>query len=187
MIIVWLKDNRVVPKLYHGHALWYQTYIYKLDFQLPRNLTDDSIILDNVKLPVKNHWFLDVSSDDLYWVGGDKHPNIEFTYQIKVCYNLKANKADCFVCLFVCLFVWFFTFQSTFFQLCRDRSSYVEAVLNKDKCVLLKDTTQWRRWGSNPRSLVLESSTLPLSHCAPKNILYWTLKKNIYLWIFRNI
>ena len=34
---------------------------------------------------------------------------------------------------------------------------------------LLKDTTQWRRWGSNPRPFGLESSTLPLSHCAPKN------------------
>ena len=32
---------------------------------------------------------------------------------------------------------------------------------------LLKDTTQWHQWGSNPRSLGLESSTLPLSHCAP--------------------
>ena len=32
---------------------------------------------------------------------------------------------------------------------------------------LLKDTTQWRRWGSNPRPFGLESSTLPLSHCAP--------------------
>ena len=27
---------------------------------------------------------------------------------------------------------------------------------------LLKDTTQWRRWGSNPRPFGLESSTLPL-------------------------
>ena len=32
---------------------------------------------------------------------------------------------------------------------------------------LLKDTTQWCRWGSNPRPFGLESSTLPLSHCAP--------------------
>ena len=32
---------------------------------------------------------------------------------------------------------------------------------------LLKDRTQWRRWGSNPRPLGLESSTLPLSHCVP--------------------
>ena len=32
---------------------------------------------------------------------------------------------------------------------------------------LLKDTTQWRRWGSNPRPLGLESSIQPLSRCAP--------------------
>ena len=32
---------------------------------------------------------------------------------------------------------------------------------------LLKDTTQWRRWGSNPRPFSIESSTLPLSHYAP--------------------
>ena len=31
---------------------------------------------------------------------------------------------------------------------------------------LLKDTTQWRRWGSNPRPLGLKSNTLPMSHCA---------------------
>ena len=30
-----------------------------------------------------------------------------------------------------------------------------------------RTTTQWRRWGSNPRPFGLESSTLPLSHCAP--------------------
>ena len=32
---------------------------------------------------------------------------------------------------------------------------------------LLKDTTQWRRWGSNLRPLGLGSSTLPLSYCTP--------------------
>ena len=32
---------------------------------------------------------------------------------------------------------------------------------------LLKDITQWRRWGSNPWPFRLESSTLPLSNCAP--------------------
>ena len=32
---------------------------------------------------------------------------------------------------------------------------------------LPKDTTQWHRWGSNPRPFCLKSSTLPLSHCAP--------------------
>ena len=35
-------------------------------FQLPGNFTDDSVILDTVQLPVKNHLFLDVSTDDLY-------------------------------------------------------------------------------------------------------------------------
>ena len=44
---------------------------------------------------------------------------------------------------------------------------------------LLKDTTQWRRWGSYPRPFGLESSTLPLSHCAPIHIC--TLCFNILL------
>ena len=66
---------------------------------------------------------------------------------------------------FVCL-ISFLTFKSTIFQLCWDGSSWVEPVLSRDKCVLLKDTTQWWR-GSNPRALSLESSTLPLGHCAP--------------------
>ena len=38
----------------------------KIDFQLPGNLTDNSVILDTVQLPVKNHLFLDVFSDDMY-------------------------------------------------------------------------------------------------------------------------
>ena len=37
----------------------------KIDFPLSGDLTDDRIILDTVQLPVKNHLFLDVSSDDL--------------------------------------------------------------------------------------------------------------------------
>ena len=37
----------------------------KIDFHLPGNFTDNSIILDIVQLPVKNHLFWDVSSDDL--------------------------------------------------------------------------------------------------------------------------
>ena len=44
----------------------------KNDFQLLGNLADDSVILDTVQLPVKNHLFLDVSSDDLYLVVGDR-------------------------------------------------------------------------------------------------------------------
>ena len=38
----------------------------RIDFQLPGNSADDSVILDTVQLPIKNHLFLDVSSDDLY-------------------------------------------------------------------------------------------------------------------------
>ena len=30
-----------------------------------------------------------------------------------------------------------------------------------------RTTTPWRRWGSNPRPFGLESSSLPLGHCAP--------------------
>ena len=63
--------------------------------------------------------------------------------------------------------IWFFTSQPTIFQLCPDGSSLVKPVLSKEKCVLLKDTTHWRRWGLNPRPLCFESSTLQLSHCAP--------------------
>ena len=37
----------------------------KVDIQLPGNLTDDSVILNTVQLPVKNHLFLYVSSDYL--------------------------------------------------------------------------------------------------------------------------
>ena len=77
-----------------------------------------------------------------------------------------AIKLDLMASSLICL-IWLFTSQLNNFQLCQDRSSWVEPVLSKDKCVLLKDTTQWRRWGSNPRPLCLESSTLPLTHCAP--------------------
>ena len=48
---------------------------------------------------------------------------------------------------FLFCLILFLTSQSTIFQLCRDGSSWVEPVLSYDKCVLLKDTTQWRRRG----------------------------------------
>ena len=44
------------------------------------------------------------------------------------------------VCIYYCLLI--FMSLSTIFQLCRDGSSWDEQVLSKDKCVLLKDTTQ---------------------------------------------
>ena len=36
---------------------------------------------------------------------------------------------------------------------------------------LLKETTQWPRWGSNMRPFGIESSILPLSHCTPTKLL----------------
>ena len=62
---------------------------------------------------------------------------------------------------------WFFKFQSTIFQLCQDRSSWIEQVLSTGLSVLLKDTMQRLRWSSNPQPLDLEPSTLPLRHCPP--------------------
>ena len=50
--------------------------------------------------------------------------------------------------------------SSAIFQLYRDGSSWVEPVQSLS---LLKDTTQWRQWCSNPRPFRLESNTLPLS------------------------
>ena len=66
MIIVLLKENKVVPNYVMDMPYDIRLTYKKIDFQLPGNLTDDSVILDTVQLPVKNHLFLDVSSDDLY-------------------------------------------------------------------------------------------------------------------------
>ena len=55
--------------------------------------------------------------------------------------NIRGSKSVLLLWCFVCL-VLFFTTKSTIFQLCRDRFSWVEPVLGKDNCVLLKDTTQ---------------------------------------------
>ena len=46
--------------------------------------------------------------------------------------------------------------------------------------ILLKDTTQWRRWGSNPRPLGLNANTLPLSHCAPISYMAGQVSRLIY-------
>ena len=54
-----------------------------------------------------------------------------------------------------CIFGWlisFLTYQSTIFQLVRDRSYWVKPVLSKDKCVLLKDTTLLHRDAGNART-----------------------------------
>ena len=83
-------------------------------------------------------------------------------------------------CLWVVVcFIWFFMSWSTIFQFCQDTSSLVAKI----NVVLLKDTTQWCQWGSNPQPFNLESSTLPLSHCAPclwMDYKHITLLKNTY-------
>ena len=92
-------------------------------------------------------------------------------------YFLKKNKTAtkyfpkfCFLHFdsFVCLFVWFDSLRPI------NNLSVIKGVIflgwtstKLGLMFLLKDTTQWRRWGSNPRPFGLESSTLPLSHCAP--------------------
>ena len=45
-------------------------------------------------------------------------------------------------------FVWFDSLLPSQ-KLCQDGSFWVEPVLSKDLCVLLKDTTQWPQWGLN--------------------------------------
>ena len=58
---------------------------------------------------------------------------------------------DIIICdpsIYTSLFVWSDSLHPSqqFFQLCRDRFSWVEPVLSKDQCVLLKNTMQWCRW-----------------------------------------
>ena len=66
MIIVQLKGNKVVSKTISWTFPMISDLHIKNDFHLPGNLADDSVILNTVQLPVKNHLFLDVSSGDLY-------------------------------------------------------------------------------------------------------------------------
>ena len=46
---------------------------------------------------------------------------------------------------------------------------------------------QWRRWGSNPRPFGLESSTLPLSHFAPFNLLVTPPPTKLWMPLALNI
>ena len=78
-----------------------------------------------------------------------------------------------------CLFDLILYVPPTIFQLCRDGSSWIEPVLSKDYCVLLKDTTLWRRWGLNPQPHGLESIALQLSHCAPYEDFLNRIAKNV--------
>ena len=70
---------------------WTCPMISDLHIKLPGNLTDDSVILDTVQLPVKKHIFLDVSSDDLYSALDKLWVNCVFTQpgypQLRTCKN----------------------------------------------------------------------------------------------------
>ena len=66
----------------------------------------------------------------------------------------------------VCLFDLILYVPVNTFSVISGQVAWVEPELSKDKCVLLKDTTQWRWWDMEPWPLGLESSTLPLSHSA---------------------
>ena len=80
----------------------------------------------------------------------------------------------------VCLFVWFDSLRPVNnLSVIKGRVFLGWTSTKLGLMFLLKDTTQWRRWGSNPRPFGLESSTLPLSHCAPYindvNCLFWSI------------
>ena len=72
---------------------------------------------------------------------------------------------------FVCLFYLILYIPSTIFQLYRDGSSWVEPVLS----FLLKDTRQWRWWGStrgpsvSSQALYHWATALPLLGCISLN------------------
>ena len=99
------NDNCLVERI-QAIKRWFQYFVMdmpfdiritykKNDFKLPGNLTDASIILDAVQLPVKNHLFFMCLLMTYTELVVTENPNIELTHQIKVCYYLKANKADC--------------------------------------------------------------------------------------------
>ena len=83
----------------------------------------------------------------------------------------------------VCMRLWSILFDlilyitSTIFQLCRDSSCWVEPLLSLDLCVLLKDTTQWRGWCSNPRPSVTSQALYHWATALPMKYLvnWWSL------------
>ena len=95
--------------------------------------------------------------------------------------NIDQENIYIYIYIFFFYLIWFFTSKSTIFQLCRDGFPVLNQLHVARINVLLKDTTQWRWCSTNPQPLGLESSTLPLSHCAPKENIYIT-RVNIWNW-----
>ena len=74
----------------------------------------------------------------------------------------------CILGMLICLFVWFDSLRTiNNLSVIKGRVFLGWTSTKLGLMFLLKDITQWRRWGSNARSFGLESGTLPLSHCAP--------------------
>ena len=67
---------------------------------------------------------------------------------------------------FVCL-IWFLTSHQQSFSYVGTGLPGLNQYYARINVSCSRTTTQWRRWGSNPPPLGLESSTLPLSHWAP--------------------
>ena len=94
--------------------------------------------------------------------------------------------------ILICLFVWFDSLRPiNNLSVIKGRVFLGWTSTKLGLMFLLKDTTQWRRWGSNPRPLGLETSALPLSHCAPvhtgseasSNFIYCACEKQKLWWV----
>ena len=89
----------------------------------------------------------------------------------------KLLTLNCFVCL---LDLILYIPVNNFFQLCRDRSPWVEPVQSKDKCVLVKDTRMPVRFKPTaPGSKVKHSTTEPLCSLPQIVIIFLPIKLNI--------
>ena len=72
-----------------------------------------------------------------------------------------------------CLFVSRFNVPVNNFSVMSGGSLTASLVLAStlwSKCVLLNDTTQWRKWGLHPRPLDSESDALPLCRHVPQAV-----------------
>ena len=80
----------------------------------------------------------------MYGIWSDKDPTNNQTEDpsLYVYSDHRASRPQSILCLFG--LILYVMSQSTIFLSCWDRSSWVEPVLSKDKCVFLKDTTYWR-------------------------------------------
>ena len=65
------------------------------------------------------------------------------------------------------LLIWFFTSHQQSFSYIGTSVPGFNQYKARINVSCSRTTTQGRRWDSNPRPFGLESSTLPLSHCAP--------------------